>query len=92
MAYDELLFWRTGKLEFQDRGSTTIPGQAWIFRNKGQATPGTSFCYWRKTFERKPFPDAPRIIAGKNVGTSEDYQWCHGLNVDRECRAWEGLR
>ena len=92
VAYDELLFWRDKwetiripdpRTPYFDRPSKRDVSEAWIFRNKGQATPGTSFCYWRKTWERKPFPDAPRIIAGKNVGTSEDYQWCQGLNVAR---------
>ena len=43
--------------------------------------PGTSLCYKRSTWERKPFSDLPRIIAGKNVGDSEDVAWLRGLNI-----------
>ena len=73
MGYDELLFWRgamAGAL-----------GEAWLYRAPHGTAPGTSLCFWRKSWERKPFPDLPRIIAGKNVGTSEDVEWLKGLNL-----------
>ena len=46
--------------------------EAWLYRNPNPGyTLGTSLCYWRKTWERKPFPAA-------NVG--EDLLFCTGLN------------
>lgn len=64
VGYDELLFWR-------------MSSEAWLLRNKSSARWGTTFCYWRKTWERKPFPDLPR----PGAHGSEDYSWCNGLNI-----------
>ena len=45
--------------------------EAWLYRNPNPGyTLGTSLCYWRRTWERKPFP-------ATNVG--EDLQFCTGL-------------
>ena len=67
VGYDELLFWREP--------------QAWLYKAPRGTAPGTSLCYKRSTWERKPFSDLPRIIAGKNVGDSEDVAWLRGLNL-----------
>ncbi len=67
VGYNELLFWRSPACD---------DGEAWILRNS-KAKWGTSFCYWRKTWERKPFPDLPKTRGG--VG--EDSQWATGLNI-----------
>lgn len=64
VGYDELLFWR-------------MSSEAWLLRNKSSARWGTTFCYWRKTWERKPFPDLPR----PGAHGSEDYSWCNGLKI-----------
>ncbi len=53
VGYDEMLFW------------DTTPGQfsgAWLYRAAGcmhikNYAIGTSMCYWRKTWEKWPFPD-----------------------------------
>ena len=67
VGYNELLFWREP--------------QAWLYKAPRGTAPGTSLCYKRSTWERKPFSDLPRIIAGKNVGDSEDVAWLRGLNL-----------
>jgi len=61
VGYNQMLFWRQEEHE------------AWLYTspNRNYAL-GTSLCYWRCTWEQKPFPDV-------NVG--EDSQWCAGLRV-----------
>jgi hypothetical protein len=58
------------------------PGEAWLYSNRSPAyCTGASLCYWRKTWERHPFPDAQvgednaflqsiRDAGGKVVGVS----------------------
>ena len=65
VGYDEILFWRTGGL-----------GEAWLYKNK-LAKAGSSFCYWRRTWEQRPFPDQPR----PGVATGEDFTWGQGVNL-----------
>jgi hypothetical protein len=61
VGYNELLFWRTPHNE------------AWIYKNvRANLSPGTSLAFWRKTWERKPFPDTSH---------GEDRIWQEGLNV-----------
>ena len=76
VGYNEILFWRMPNLarshgKIVDGG----PGQAWIWKN-AQGTAGSSFAYWRKTWEQKPFPDQPR----PGCVTGEDYSFVQGLN------------
>ena len=82
VGYSELLFWRTCGCD--EPGSLVEGmcdghhGEAWLYRKpKLVPPPGTTLCYWRRTWERKLFPDAPR---GPQA-TGEDYLWCQGLNV-----------
>jgi glycosyltransferase involved in cell wall biosynthesis len=70
VGYSELLFWRTVSMVEGQRWDW-VGGQAWLFKN-AHRPPGTSLCYWRKTWERKPFPD---------TSEAEDRKWCMGLNV-----------
>lgn len=64
VGYNEMLFWREPHAE------------AWRFRHEmNNYCLGTSLCYWRKTWERKPFPDK----AG--TGRGEDYDWIQGMNT-----------
>lgn len=55
------------------------PGQfagAWMYHNRDpRYALGTSLCYWRKTWERKPFPDT-------SIG--EDTQWIMGMKLKSE--------
>ena len=61
VGFREMLFWRTPQKE------------AWLFTG---ATPdyalGTSLCYWRKTWQRRPF-------LNENQGVEE--KWCADLKV-----------
>ena len=90
VGYDELLFWRITK---RTRLMASVPagmlttgggkilsedGEAWIYRNK-LAKAGSSFCYWRRMWEGRPFPEQPR----PGVGQGEDYAWAQGLNMAR---------
>lgn len=60
VGYREMLFWREpekvrgGRLPPQFY--PTYPGEAWLYSNPDpRYCLGTSLCYWRKTWERKPF-------------------------------------
>lgn len=79
VGYNELLFWRDPIIEQSstETASSRIEiagiGQAWIYKNvRADLSPGTSLCYWRRTWERKPFPDTSH---------GEDRIWMQGLNV-----------
>jgi len=65
-GYSEALFWDTR------RGGGC--GQAWRYR--GPRPIGSSLCYWRRAWERKPFPDLPK--PGAKEGTTEDNEWLRG--------------
>ncbi len=69
VGYNECLFWRepggdprlTGGAckctpDYLDPECTARPGEAWLYAsgNQNEAI-GSSLCYWRKTWERKPF-------------------------------------
>lgn len=65
VGYNELLFWRNG-------------AEAWLYTNRNQYyAVGTSLCYWRKTWECKPFADLPRPEEWKG----EDKRWIQDLKV-----------
>jgi glycosyltransferase involved in cell wall biosynthesis len=61
VGYNEMLFWRTtGHLIEEDfltdDKRVTETGEAWRYKyGPPKPTLGTSLCYWRKTWERKPF-------------------------------------
>ena len=91
VGYREMLFWRETSVEQprptypsgEHKGERVWRDhdEAWLYShnqpNKPNHVLGTSLCYWRKTWERKPFPDAP-----KGPGASgEDWLWQQGLNV-----------
>ena len=54
-------------------------GEAWLYSyGPPKPTLGTSLCYWRKTWERKPFRnDLPR----NGESTGEDWDFIQGLKV-----------
>ena len=66
VGFNEMLFWRQSISE------------AWLYRNPDpHYALGTSLCYWRQTWERKPFEatsqgEDQRLIAGLNVVSSEN--------------------
>lgn len=58
VGYNEALFWRETAIEEDHNceGDPCCAPEAWLYSN-GDATEmlGASLCYWRKTWERKPF-------------------------------------
>ena len=82
VGYNQLLFWRTWEAhptlymggDERERGKM---GEAWLYKAPHGTAPGTSLCYWRKTWERKPFPDMPN----NKQSTGEDVEWLKGLNL-----------
>lgn len=77
VGYREMLFWDTrGCGPDGWRPEVIHQPRAWLFTHPSPSyVLGTSLCYWRKTWERKPFPD---------VSKGEDYQWIQGMNVKSE--------
>lgn len=80
VGYREMLFWRdestkTGRTSgCQKCGSMpcVCPGEAWLYSNADpRYCVGTSLCYWRKTWERKPF---------EATSQGEDERFTTGLN------------
>lgn len=52
-------------------------GEAWLYRNtRANYCVGTSLCYWRRVWERRPFPDLPN----NGEGTGEDTEWLRGVD------------
>jgi hypothetical protein len=55
-----------------------LEGAAWIYNSTTRRTAaGTTLCYWRYTWEQKPFPDLPR----QGNATGEDVEWLQGINL-----------
>lgn len=89
VGYREMLFWRDIQLSERDvYGADGDPSrpcdvieEAWLYsHSRPDYALGTSLCYWRKTWERKPFPDLPK---GPGA-TGEDHEWRQGLRVVSE--------
>lgn len=60
VGYREMLFWQEkipGKIGIEPGiNQMERPGEAWLYSNRDpRYCLGTSLCYWRKTWERKPF-------------------------------------
>jgi glycosyltransferase involved in cell wall biosynthesis len=81
VGYRDMLFWREKQIGWMpDSGkplvSRMIPrvyGEAWLFTGPyPHYALGTSLCYWRKTWERRPF-------LNENQGVEE--KWCAELAV-----------
>ena len=80
VGYNELLFARE---VYRGLYEQRLP-EAWLWKNAiGHA--GSSFCYWRTTWEKKPFPDLPK----PDRGSGEDFQWVQGLKY--EARSGAGV-
>lgn len=84
VGYNEMLFWRQGKLDRVPSEHPLYndliwkPGEAWLYTSPvlNKPTLGTSLCYWRKTWERKPFnPNLPN----NSESRGEDYDFIQGL-------------
>jgi glycosyltransferase involved in cell wall biosynthesis len=80
VGYREMLFWREARhvTRYGTHGAyRDEAGEAWLYSNPDpRYCLGTSLCYWRKTWERKPFEatsqgEDDRFITGLNcVGVS----------------------
>lgn len=87
VGYRDMLFWRTMRLTGAQM--TEIPSgkrtlfaepmeQAYLYSNSNpNYCLGTSLCYWRKTWERRPFEDLPK----NGKGTGEDSRWLEGVQA-----------
>ena len=83
VGYNEMLFWRTRGVEV---------GEAWLY--SGPTTRqalGTSLCYWRKTWEARPFnPQLPRVGPGQKGG-GEDWEFLRDRKIEAvSSLAWSG--
>src|SRR5580658_7482615 len=79
VGYNELLFRR--RVQVPNVEPDLFEYEVWLYRNRN-ARAETSFCYWRKTWERKPFPDGPKKGPTGEYSGGEGYQWCQGLKVE----------
>jgi hypothetical protein len=71
VGYREMLFWRDTEIH-EGRG---YPSEAWLYSNDNpRYALGTSLCYWRKTWEQKPFPE-------NRAAGADDLYWLQGLKV-----------
>lgn len=85
VGYRDMLFWRESSADLHIAAGDFIAdryrhiGEAWRFSNDRPCYAlGTSLCYWRKIWERKPFKDLPQ--PGKWRG--EDTEFIEGLKVE----------
>lgn len=75
VGYSDLVFWDTRR---PDQRDDDFYGEAWIYtRGSRFNVPGTSLMYWRKTWERMPFPDLP--VPGQPNSCGEDTAWQNGF-------------
>lgn len=81
VGYNEMLFWRDPvcikgdfrKLDGSHSDAYRTPGEAFIYSNLNPAYAlGTSLCYWRSTWTRRPFT---------RVDVAEDLMFIAGLEV-----------
>lgn len=87
VGYSDLVFWNSTKCMIEVdpsirvgngvQGTVKSVGEAWLYSSDPRfaSMPGSSFCYWRSTWENKPFPDQPR----PGCVTGEDVAWLDGL-------------
>ncbi len=81
VGYRECLFCKE-KLKFsteggQLRNETVNVGEAWLYHNADpRRALGASLCYWRRVWEKRPFPDLPKT----RNGTAEDTEWLKGVD------------
>lgn len=78
VGYKNMLFWRTNDAPhaIYEEPDTWTGDQAWLYTNHDpRYCLGTSLCYWRKTWERRPFEALPKTKGG----SGEDTQWLKGV-------------
>lgn len=70
-----MLFWRDANAPHPigSEPDTWDGGQAWFYSNKDpRYCLGTSLCYWRKTWEARPF---------QNISRGEDKAWLRDMDA-----------
>ncbi len=75
VGYREMLFWRQPCLDVwhKEHNSNSDQGEAWLYSNTDtRYCLATSLCYWRRTWEAKPFPDCM-------IGSERE--WLKGLDT-----------
>jgi len=84
VGYREMLFWQQptegslphGLAEYECECESCIGG-AWLYsQSRKHYCVGTSLCYWRRVWERRPFEDLPK----PGGGTGEDTKWLEGVS------------
>lgn len=71
VGYREMLFWWE-PIYTERNYRQEVSGKAWLYSNPDpRYILGTSLCYWRKTWERKPF---------EATSQGEDFRFTAGLN------------
>jgi glycosyltransferase involved in cell wall biosynthesis len=83
VGYNECVFWRDipglTKVEARDEGEFIVPrgAEAYVYTDhcKTHAI-GSSLCYWRTAWSRRPFKDQPR----PGLANGEDGEFIAGLN------------
>lgn len=77
VGYRDMLFWDMRHCK-HGPDYPCDEARAWLYTN---AQPsyclGTSLCYWRRVWERRPFEDLPK----GPMGMGEDHQWLAGVNA-----------
>lgn len=72
VGYRDMLFWDEAMLRdclLPHVPASFCEGRAWLYENLDPRRPiGTSLCYWRKTWQRRPFADLP-----KNAESTSEY-------------------
>lgn len=79
VGYREMLFWREPVHDpYREIGLTREDaGQAWLYTNHDpKYCLGSSLCYLRSAWERRPFEALPK----SRGGTGEDTAWLRGVN------------
>ena len=84
VGYSDLLFWDTRPRlinpELRDMDSFEPANEAWLYSRPTRLNvPGSTLCYWRKTWESKHFPHLPE--RGNPQSQGEDIAWQAGLKV-----------
>lgn len=89
VGMNEMLFWRTSEAPhaLSEEPDTWDGDQAWLYRFPvTKPTIGSSLCYWRRVWERKPFMDLPKpvfpgALGGIGDNRGEDRMFIEGLKV-----------
>jgi hypothetical protein len=99
VGYREVLFWREPRQVYVGEMQAPLgphpvfelhDGEAWLYSNRDtRYCIGASLCYWRRVWERHPFPALPK----NRDGSTEDNVWLRGVDsmgeLSRLNEQWE---